>query len=60
MTKKTIDRETLPYRPCVGLMILSIDGLVWVGRRNAEQDNEYAGATQLWQMPQGGIQVENI
>ncbi|TIS82884.1 MAG: RNA pyrophosphohydrolase, partial [Mesorhizobium sp.] len=28
MSKKTIDRETLPYRPCVGLMILNGDGLV--------------------------------
>ncbi|TIW79845.1 MAG: RNA pyrophosphohydrolase, partial [Mesorhizobium sp.] len=26
MSKKTIDRETLPYRPCVGLMILNGDG----------------------------------
>ena len=52
---KKIDRETLPYRPCVGLMILNAEGLVWVGHRIAEQYNEYAGATQLWQMPQGGI-----
>ncbi|TIT52590.1 MAG: RNA pyrophosphohydrolase, partial [Mesorhizobium sp.] len=55
MSKKTIDRETLPYRPCVGLMILNGDGLVWVGHRIAEPDSEFAGTTQLWQMPQGGI-----
>ncbi|TIT87121.1 MAG: RNA pyrophosphohydrolase, partial [Mesorhizobium sp.] len=31
MSKKMIDPETLPYRPCVGLMILNSAGLVWVG-----------------------------
>lgn len=45
----------LPYRPCVGIMVLNRDGLVWVGRRIAEPDGEMAGASQLWQMPQGGI-----
>lgn len=52
---KTIDPETLPYRPCVGIMVLNRDGLVWAGRRIAEDDSEMAGATNLWQMPQGGI-----
>ncbi|MGX9181170.1 RNA pyrophosphohydrolase [Mesorhizobium sp. BHbdii] len=56
MTKKEpVDPETLPYRRCVGLMILNGDGLVWVGHRIAEPDSEFAGTTQLWQMPQGGI-----
>ncbi|MER8826078.1 RNA pyrophosphohydrolase [Mesorhizobium sp. M0938] len=55
MATKNIDPETLPYRPCVGLMVLNGDGLVWVGRRIAEADSEFAGTTQLWQMPQGGI-----
>ncbi|TIT27312.1 MAG: NUDIX domain-containing protein, partial [Mesorhizobium sp.] len=53
--RKPVDPETLPYRPCVGLMILNGDGLVWVGHRIAEPDSEFAGTTQLWQMPQGGI-----
>ena len=53
--KKTVDPESLPYRPCVGAMVLNAAGLVWVGRRIAEPDSEFAGATQLWQMPQGGI-----
>ncbi|MER8386915.1 RNA pyrophosphohydrolase [Mesorhizobium sp. M0166] len=52
---KLVDPETLPYRPCVGVMVLNGDGLVWVGRRIAEPDSEFAGTTQLWQMPQGGI-----
>ncbi|MCO6051241.1 RNA pyrophosphohydrolase [Mesorhizobium sp. RP14(2022)] len=53
--KRPIDPETLPYRPCVGIMVLNRDGLVWVGRRIAEPDGEMAGAAQLWQMPQGGV-----
>jgi len=38
----------LPYRPCVGVMILNSDGLIWSGRRI---DNK----SDAWQMPQGGI-----
>ncbi|PLP60130.1 RNA pyrophosphohydrolase [Mesorhizobium loti] len=52
---KLVDPETLPYRPCVGVMVLNSRGLVWVGHRIAEPDSEFAGTTQLWQMPQGGI-----
>ncbi|PSJ59257.1 RNA pyrophosphohydrolase [Pseudaminobacter soli (ex Li et al. 2025)] len=54
MTKK-IDPQTLPYRPCVGIMVLNRDGLVWAGHRIAEPDSEMAGTDRLWQMPQGGI-----
>jgi putative (di)nucleoside polyphosphate hydrolase len=50
-----VDRESLPYRPCVGVMVLNRDGLVWAGRRIAQSDSEMAGTDQLWQMPQGGI-----
>lgn len=52
---KRIDPESLPYRPCVGVMVLNAQGLVWVGRRIAEPDSETAGTARLWQMPQGGI-----
>ena len=55
MSRPLVDPETLPYRPCVGIMVLNRDGLVWVGRRIAEEDSEMAGAAKLWQMPQGGI-----
>jgi putative (di)nucleoside polyphosphate hydrolase len=41
-------REDLPYRPCVGVMLLNGNGLVFVGRRI---DQTVEG----WQMPQGGI-----
>jgi putative (di)nucleoside polyphosphate hydrolase len=52
---RPVDPETLPYRPCVGVMMLNRRGLVWSGRRIAEPDGEMAGTTRLWQMPQGGI-----
>jgi putative (di)nucleoside polyphosphate hydrolase len=53
--RRPVDPETLPYRPCVGIMVLNREGLVWAGRRIPEQDSEYDGSPQLWQMPQGGI-----
>lgn len=55
MTKKTVDPCDLPYRPCVGIMVLNSSGLVWAGRRIAEPDSELSDTNQLWQMPQGGI-----
>ena len=39
--------DGLPYRPCVGIMLINHKGEVWVGRRNDTPD--------AWQMPQGGI-----
>lgn len=47
--------DSLPYRPCVGIMVLNAEGRVFVGRRIAEPQGEMDGASQLWQMPQGGI-----
>ena len=52
---KNIRAEDLPYRPCVGIMVLNRDGLVWAGRRTPIGNSEYDGSPQLWQMPQGGI-----
>lgn len=44
----------LPYRPCVGLMVLNREGHVWIGRRtDAHKAPEGPGT--WWQMPQGGI-----
>ena len=51
----SVKAEDLPYRPCVGIMVLNREGLVWSGRRIAEGNSEYDGSPQLWQMPQGGI-----
>ena len=52
---KKVRAEDLPYRPCVGIMVLNAKGLVWAGRRISEGNSEYDGSPQLWQMPQGGI-----
>ena len=45
--------ESLPYRPCAGMMVLNQAGLVLVGRRSSGP--EHIDATHVWQMPQGGI-----
>jgi putative (di)nucleoside polyphosphate hydrolase len=50
-----IKADDLPYRPCVGIMLLNKEGLVWAGRRVTITNSEYDGSDQLWQMPQGGI-----
>ena len=38
----------LPYRPCVGVMLVNRDGHVFVGQRLDSK-------LEAWQMPQGGI-----
>jgi putative (di)nucleoside polyphosphate hydrolase len=45
--------EDLPYRPCVGVMVLNREGSVFVGRRIGGPEHVDAG--HAWQMPQGGI-----
>lgn len=45
--------EDLPYRPCVGVVLLNRDGLAFVGRRIGGP--EHVDLTHAWQMPQGGI-----
>lgn len=45
--------KSLPYRPCVGIMLLNGSGHVWLGHRFDEPNDEGAGT--WWQMPQGGI-----
>ena len=52
---RVMTAEDLPYRPCVGVMVLNRQGLVWAGHRLAVGNSEYDGSPQLWQMPQGGI-----
>ncbi|MBP2563015.1 putative (di)nucleoside polyphosphate hydrolase [Neorhizobium galegae] len=53
--KRSVVAEELPYRPCVGIMVLNREGLVWAGRRISDGNSEFDGSPQLWQMPQGGI-----
>lgn len=38
----------LPYRPCVGVMLMNATGEVFVGQRNDRH-------AEAWQMPQGGV-----
>lgn len=52
---KAVDPESLPYRPCVGIMLIGKDGLVWVGNRIQAVDT---GSPLTWQMPQGGIDAD--
>jgi len=40
--------KDLPYRPCVGAMVLNRHGQVFVGKRIDQ-------SLEAWQMPQGGI-----
>ncbi|MEL6966905.1 MAG: RNA pyrophosphohydrolase [Pseudomonadota bacterium] len=49
------DPKDLPYRPCVGVMVLNRQGKVWIGHRTTQNNTEYSGSHKLWQMPQGGI-----
>ena len=48
------DKERLPYRPCVGIMLLNAQGHAFVGRR-AAHEGEPEGTGTWWQMPQGGV-----
>ena len=56
MTAPRPDRQSLPYRDCVGVTIFNQQGNVFIGRRlvdQAAEDSSETGAP--WQMPQGGI-----
>ena len=44
-----IDISALPYRPCVGVMLVNADGHAFVGKRIDNREGDF------WQMPQGGI-----
>ncbi|HVV61715.1 MAG TPA: RNA pyrophosphohydrolase [Pseudolabrys sp.] len=48
--------ESLPYRPCAGMMVINRAGLVFIGRRASGP--EHIDETHVWQMPQGGIDNE--
>jgi putative (di)nucleoside polyphosphate hydrolase len=45
--------EDLPYRTCVGVMLINAAGLVFVGRRAS--GIEHVDDSHVWQMPQGGV-----
>ncbi|MCK9544133.1 MAG: RNA pyrophosphohydrolase [Novosphingobium sp.] len=41
--------QDLPYRPCVGVMLVNGDGQAFVGKRIDNREGDW------WQMPQGGV-----
>ena len=43
-----IDRESLPYRPAAGIMLINREGKVFVAQR-------LDSSLEAWQMPQGGL-----
>jgi putative (di)nucleoside polyphosphate hydrolase len=43
------DPALLPYRPCVGIMLVNAGGLAFVGKRIEIKEGD------AWQMPQGGV-----
>ena len=45
--------EDLPYRPCVGTMVLSKEGRAFIGRRL--DGPEHVDDKHSWQMPQGSM-----
>jgi putative (di)nucleoside polyphosphate hydrolase len=47
----------LPYRPCVGIMLMNHDGRVFLGRRRSEAGPEHVADGYAWQMPQGGVDL---
>lgn len=48
------DFSSLPYRPCVGVMLVNAEGRVFVGKRIDTRGQPDEGGV-YWQMPQGGI-----
>ena len=44
----------LPYRPCVGIVLLNRAGQIWIGRRCLDNLED----PENWQMPQGGIDAD--
>lgn len=46
---KMRDVSELGYRPCVGVMLVNAEGLVFVGKRIDNKEGDW------WQMPQGGV-----
>ena len=45
----------LPYRPCVGIMLVNPNGHAFVGKRIDTRETEGEAPNGFWQMPQGGI-----
>ncbi|MGF7158452.1 putative (di)nucleoside polyphosphate hydrolase [Rhodoligotrophos appendicifer] len=55
MSEKLDDAQiaAMPYRPCVGIMLMNAENRVWLGKRVPKWECDLG--FDLWQMPQGGI-----
>lgn len=49
------DRDSLPYRDCVGVTLFNPAGEVFVARRIHDGGDDTSEVASPWQMPQGGI-----
>ena len=49
------DFSALPYRSCVGIMLVNAQGHAFVGQRIDMNENSGDSEGDFWQMPQGGI-----
>jgi putative (di)nucleoside polyphosphate hydrolase len=50
------DRQSMPYRDCVGIALFNAQGAVFIGRRCKDGFPEGADENaRPWQMPQGGL-----
>ena len=52
MSSQKKNPTDLPYRRCVGIMLVNAQGKVWIGDRVGATNPE---GLKTWQMPQGGI-----
>ncbi len=52
MADPQINESDMIYRPCVGIVLINQEGLVWTGKR---VQGELPDDAKLWQLPQGGI-----
>ena len=56
MTTSRLDRDSLPYRDCVGVAVFNAHGNVFLGHRKPEGDPDQSAKQGFaWQMPQGGV-----
>ena len=55
MTAAPVDRDTLPYRDCVGIALFNPSGDVFMARRILTPGPDVSEVSAPWQMPQGGI-----
>ncbi|MGI6245293.1 MAG: RNA pyrophosphohydrolase [Pseudochelatococcus sp.] len=54
--RKKVRAEDLPYRACVGVMLLNDAGRVFIGsRRKGDVAEGSVSPAYVWQMPQGGV-----